>query len=56
MNGAKDREAQNNREAAAALRDAGGVVEIRIYEGIGHAFPNHREGELRRALAFVLPE
>ena len=54
MNGALDAEAQNNRHVASALQSAGAMVELRIYDGIGHAFPRNRDAELRDAIRFVL--
>lgn len=56
MNGALDEEADNNRDAARRLKAIGTPVEIRIYEGVGHALPRNREEEIRDALRFVLEE
>ena len=52
--GQKDRDAANNRQGAAALEAAGGEVLLRIYSGLGHAFPPRHEQELEAALAFAL--
>ena len=52
--GARDEEAENNREAARLLTRAGAPVLLEIDEGLGHAFPKERDRELRRALDFVL--
>jgi len=54
MNGAEDREADNNRDAAKRLQSIGVPVLLRIYENIGHAFPPDREPELEGALEFIL--
>ena len=54
LNGERDEEAANNRRGAAALRAAGGKVKLSIYPGLGHAFPPHRDRELRSALEFLL--
>jgi phospholipase/carboxylesterase len=54
LNGEKDRDAANNRLGAAALEAAGGNVLLKIYPGLGHAFPPHHEQELEAALEFVL--
>ncbi len=56
INGALDKQADNNRLAAKKLEAAGAAVEIKIYHGIGHAFPPNRHAELRTALEFVLSE
>ena len=54
MNGADDREAENNRAAAERLKAINVPVLLRIYDNVGHAFPPNREVELDIALRFVL--
>jgi len=56
MNGALDEEADNNRDAARRLEAIGAPVELRIYEGVGHALPRNRQEEIREALRFVLAD
>lgn len=53
--GDRDHRFASNREAEAALRAAGGAVELRVYPGLGHALPPHVDRELRGALDFVAP-
>ncbi len=54
MNGSQDGAVGNNRKAASDLKQAGATVELRIYEGVGHALPNDRESEFRTAIRYVL--
>lgn len=54
MNGARDEATPNNRQVARALEALGAAVELRVYNGVGHAFPPNPDPELRDALRFVL--
>jgi predicted esterase len=53
MIGADDRAVASNRQAAEDYRRAGMAVELRVYPGVGHAFPADRTTELTTALKFV---
>lgn len=52
--GAQDEGAASYRELDAALRKAGVPARLKIYPGLGHAFPPDHERELDLALQFVL--
>jgi len=56
MNGMLDDAVDNNRDATARLEAIGANVQLKLYEGVGHGFPNARDAELKKALAFVLSE
>ena len=54
LNGADDAEVENNRTAARLLSRIGVPVRLRLYPGIGHAYPRDADAELRGAARFVL--
>lgn len=54
MVGARDNLVQSNRQAAKDYESVGMKVKLNVYPGVGHAFPNDREAELRKALKYVL--
>lgn len=54
MVGATDQGVESNRKAAADFVAASIKTELRVYPGIGHAFPTNRKEELLAALKFVL--
>lgn len=56
MVGSSDRVLEENRKANADLKAAGWEVQYQEYKGVGHAFPDNRDEELRKALDFVLPK
>ncbi len=56
INGSQDREADNNRLACKLLKEAGVKAEVKIFPGVGHAFPPNAPKEFRIALEFVLVE
>jgi|GEM_PF-1649653 len=45
---------ESNEDAAAKLRDRGSKVKVNTYEGVGHGYPSDRDGELTKALKFVM--
>ncbi len=53
MIGSEDQQVGSMRRAKAALTSRGAPVELAIYEGLGHAFPDNADEELARALEFV---
>ncbi len=54
MVGATDQGVESNRKAAADFASASIKTELRVYPGVGHAFPPNRKEELLAALKFVL--
>lgn len=56
MVGAEDRAPtiESNRLAKKELSAAGHDVELVVYPGLGHAFPDDKDAELKKALRFVL--
>lgn len=54
MVGANDQGVESNRKAAADFAAASIKTELRVYPGVGHAFPPNRKEELLAALKFVL--
>ena len=54
MVGAEDDAAGDVRAAAATFEETGYHVSLRIYPGVGHAFPRFADRELGRALRLVL--
>lgn len=56
LNGERDEAAANNREAVARLVGLGGRARLRLFPGVGHAFPpeGERDRELTMALRFAL--
>ncbi len=55
MVGSEDREEGSNRLAHRDYRAVGMRVELVVYPGLGHTFPENSDAELLKALAFVMP-
>lgn len=53
MVGSKDLELDSNKTADQELEAAGVKSRVIIYDGVGHAFPDNYEAELKKALGFV---
>ncbi len=53
MVGAKDRAVSTNRRAKDTFTEAGVPCELVVYEGLGHAFPEDHEAELKKAVAYA---
>jgi len=45
---------ESNRLAAQTLKQSAVKVELRVYPGVGHAFPKDRSAELLSAVKFIL--
>ncbi len=54
MIGARDPQSKTFRRAHKALGDRGIESRLRVYQGVGHAYPARADEELGRALRFVL--
>ncbi|MBK8913685.1 MAG: dienelactone hydrolase family protein [Phycisphaerales bacterium] len=54
MVGEKDPVLEQNRQVSAALESKGATVLLATFAGVGHEFPQDRDGELRKALTFAL--
>lgn len=53
MVGSKDRAVSTNKRAKDTFTEAGVPCELVIYEGLGHAFPDEHEVELKKAIAYA---
>jgi acetyl esterase/lipase len=51
--GSEDSSAPSYRQAIKAFKAAGWKARLRIYPGVGHAFPTLRKADLKRVLDFV---
>jgi predicted esterase len=56
MVGSKDRVVDSNKKADEELEAAGIKSRVVVYDGLGHAFPDPYEPELKKALEFVWGE
>lgn len=53
MVGSRDRVLAENKKAASDLEAAGISHKLNVYDGVGHTFPQDRDGELRKALRYI---